>query len=36
MSEQTKPNIFSVSNDNGILSETTEVKVEAKSRLDEH
>lgn len=35
MSEQTKSNIFSVS-DNGILSETTEVKVEAKSRLDEH
>lgn len=36
MSEQVKSNIFSVSNDNGILSETTEVKVEAKSRLDEH
>lgn len=35
MSEQVKSNIFSVS-DNGILSETTEVKVEAKSRLDEH
>jgi hypothetical protein len=36
MSEQVKSNIFSVSNDNGILSETTEVKVEAKSRLDEN
>ena len=36
MSEQVKPNIFFVSNDNGILSETTEVKVEAKSRLDEN
>jgi hypothetical protein len=36
MSEQVKSNIFTVSNDNGILSETTEVKVEAKSRLDEN
>ena len=30
MSEQVKPNIFSVS-DSGILSETTEVKVDRKS-----
>lgn len=36
MSEQVKSNIFLVFNDNGILSETTEVKVEAKSRLDEN
>lgn len=35
MSEPTKSNVLTVSTD-GLLSNTTDVTVEAKSRLDEH
>lgn len=35
MSEPTKSNVLTVSTD-GLLSNTTEVKVEAKARLDEN